>query len=302
MYTATLFEIVQEVDLFSFADDHILNNTFKAGDRLSEMNSIINLENALIDTKTWMDGVKLKMNPDKTEFIYFGFRTQISKCLINSIDVVGDEIERSGVIRYLGGFLDTQFSLRSHVTKKCAIASGNLAKIRSICKFLTQEACEIVIHGLVTSHMDYANGILLNVPDISIKPYQHLQNMSAKITLNRRKHSSTTEALKILHWLPVRARINFKILSLIHQCIHGTAPDYLKSLIHLRKPRISLQNNLNSEYNLETPFNKHKTFGDRSFSGGTPLWNELPHHIKAISNHSDFKQQCKTFLFNKFLM
>ena len=217
-----------------------------------------------------MDGVKLKMNPDKTEFIYFGFRTQISKCLINSIDVVGDEIERSGVIRYLGAFLDTQFSLRSHVTKKGAIASGNLAKIRSIRKFPTQEACEIVIHSLITSHMDYANGILLNVPDISIKPYQCLQNMCAKITLNRRKHSSTTEALKILHWLPVRARINFKILSLTHQCIHGTAPDYLKSLINLRKPRRSLQSNLKSEYNLETPFNKHKTFGDRSFSGEHP--------------------------------
>ena len=75
-------KVSKEVDLFGFADDHILINTFKAGDRQSEMNSIMNLENALIDTKTWMDGVKLKMNPDKTEFIiYFGFRTQISKCL-----------------------------------------------------------------------------------------------------------------------------------------------------------------------------------------------------------------------------
>ena len=63
MYAATLFERVQEVDIFSFADDHILTNIFKAGDRLSEMNSIINLENALIDSKTWMDGVKVKMNP-----------------------------------------------------------------------------------------------------------------------------------------------------------------------------------------------------------------------------------------------
>ena len=172
MYAATLFESVQEVDLFGFADDHILINTFKAGDRQSEMNSIINLENALIDTKTWMDGVKLKMNPDKTEFIYFGFRTQMSKCLIKSIEVVGNEIERSGVVRYLGGFLDTHLSLRSHVTKKCAIASGNIAKIRSIHRFLTQDTCAIVIHGLVTSHMDYANGILLNVQDITIKPYQ----------------------------------------------------------------------------------------------------------------------------------
>ena len=69
--------------------------------------------------------------------------------------------------------------------------------------------------------MDYANGILLNVPDISIKPYECLQNMSAKITLNRRKYSSTTEAFKILHWLPVKARINLKILSLAHNVYMG---------------------------------------------------------------------------------
>ena len=94
--------------------------------------------------------------------------------------------------------------------------------------------------------------------------------MSTKTILNRTKYSSTTEALKILHWLPVRARINFKILSLTHQCIHGTAPDYLKSLINLRIPRRSLRSNLNAEYDLEIPFNKHKTIGDRSFSGGAP--------------------------------
>ena len=114
--------------------------------------------------------------------------------------------------------------------------------------------------------------------------------MSAKIILNRTKHSSTSDALKTLHWLPVRARINFKVLSLTHQCIHGTAPDYLKSLINLRIPTRSLRSNLNAEYDLQIPFNKYKTFGDRSFSGGAPqLWNELPHHIKATSNHSDFK-------------
>ena len=103
--------------------------------------------------------------------------------------------------------------------------------------------------------------------------------MSAKTILNRTKHSTTTEALKILHWLPVRARINFKILSLTHQCIHGTAPDYLKSLINLRIPRRSLRSSLNAEYDLEIPFNKHKTFGDRSFSGGAPPYGMNCHII-----------------------
>ena len=96
--------------------------------------------------------------------------------------------------------------------------------------------------------------------------------------LNRTKHSSSTEALKILHWLPVRARLNFKVLSLTHQYIQGIAPDYLKSLINLRIPRRSLRSNLNAEYDLEIPFNKHKTFGDRSFSGGAPPY-EMTYHI-----------------------
>ena len=58
-----------------------------------------------------MDAVKLKMNPDKTEYIMFGSRIQLSKCVTNSINVVEDLIESSECIRYLGGFLDSDMSL-----------------------------------------------------------------------------------------------------------------------------------------------------------------------------------------------
>ena len=59
-----------------------------------------------------MDAVKLKMNPEKTEFIYFGHKQQLNKCLINSIDVASDKIERTECIRYLGGFLDANLSFK----------------------------------------------------------------------------------------------------------------------------------------------------------------------------------------------
>ena len=83
MYASTFFEVVQDVQLFGFADDHILTDTFQAGNRTSEMNTIVRLEDTLTDTKDWMDAVKLKMNLDKTEFIYFGHKQQLNKCLIN---------------------------------------------------------------------------------------------------------------------------------------------------------------------------------------------------------------------------
>ena len=42
MYASTLFEVVQDVQLFGLADDHILNDTFQASNRISEMNTVIN--------------------------------------------------------------------------------------------------------------------------------------------------------------------------------------------------------------------------------------------------------------------
>jgi hypothetical protein len=70
-----------------------------------------------------MDGVKLKMNTDKTEFILFGSRVQLQKCLMDHIEISGDNINHTSVIRYLGGFLDetASFSMfRDHVRKKCS--------------------------------------------------------------------------------------------------------------------------------------------------------------------------------------
>ena len=47
-----------------------------------------------------MDQTRLKMNLAKTEFIYFGHPRQLIKCTKNTIDVTGDLIVRSELIRY----------------------------------------------------------------------------------------------------------------------------------------------------------------------------------------------------------
>ena len=159
MYASTLFEVVQDVQLFGFVDDHILNDTFQAGNRTLEMNTIVRLKDTLENTKDWMDAVKIKMNPDKTKFIYFGHKQQLNKCLISSIYVTGDMIKCTECNRYLGGFLDANLSFKEHISRKCKIGSHNLYKIQSIRKYLTQKACEIVVNGLVTLQIDYTNGI-----------------------------------------------------------------------------------------------------------------------------------------------
>ena len=236
MYASTLFEVVQDVQLFGFADDHILNDTSQAINRILEMNTIVRLGATLADTKEWMDAVKLKMNLDKTEFIYFGHKQQLNKCLINSIDVTSDKIKCTECIRYLGGFLDVNLSYKEHIFRKCKTVSHELYKIHSKRKYLTQEACDVT--------------------DVTLKPYQRLQNMSAKEILNINKYASSTESLIALHWLPVQARINFKNLTLVHQCIYGNAPEYRRNLLKKKQSKHSLRSCIHNICDLEVPFNK----------------------------------------------
>ena len=99
-----------------------------------------------------------------------------------------------------------------------------------------------------------------------------------------------TPVLKELHWLPVRKRIEFKILLLAYKCLHGTAPSYLRELLKEYVPPRTLRST--SKNLLCEPRNNMKTYGDRSFSACAPkLWNQLPDNIRAAGSVAIFKRQ-----------
>ena len=66
----------------------------------------------MLDIKSWMDTVQLKMNDSKTEFMYFGGPRQLEKCIVNQINVNGEMIPRSQIIGYLGAYLDSALNFK----------------------------------------------------------------------------------------------------------------------------------------------------------------------------------------------
>ena len=58
-------------------------------------------------------------------------------------------------------------------------------------------------------------------------------NASARLIYCVPKFCHITPILKELHWLPVRARIEFKILLITFKAIKGLAPKYLSDLIEI---------------------------------------------------------------------
>ena len=124
---------------------------------------------------------------------------------------------------------------------------------------------------------------------------QRVQNMTAKVVLNQSKYSSTTEAFRKLHWLPIRERIEFKIMCMVWKSLHGMAPPYLSDLLcrnnfHERNLRSSDNTDI-----LIVPWVKNKLFAYRSFSvTGPRRWNSLPNSFRKATTLESFKSQLKT--------
>ena len=96
-----------------------------------------------------------------------------------------------------------------------------ILRIKAARKNLTRSTCNKLMVTLVLSHLDYANSLLGKLPTSSINKMQAVQNIAAKITLGKGKYDSTTRCLQTLHWLPIKERIDYKIISLVYKCIHG---------------------------------------------------------------------------------
>ena len=79
-----------------------------------------------------MDWVRLKMNSAKTEFIYFGSKVQLGKCVVTHLNINDEIVERATTIKYLGAWLDAQLTFKEHTMKKCQTAIINYLCIRNI--------------------------------------------------------------------------------------------------------------------------------------------------------------------------
>ena len=105
-----------------------------------------------------------------------------------------------------------------------------------------------------------------------------------------------------LHWLPIRSRIDFKLGLLVHKCLHGIAPAYLREMLVLKSTVPALSRLCSTtRSDLLVPKTKTKTIVPRSFAtSGPALWNKLPDNLRDPSlSLPVFKQRLKSYLFKQ---
>ena len=176
-----------------------------------------------------------------------------------------------------------------------------LQRIRAMSLFLKESSVKCLVSAFMFSKMDYCNSLLVNLSSGQLQRIQKFQNLAAKLITRRPKREHVTPLLIHLHWLPVKARIEFKIATLCFKCMNNKAPSYLKNLLNPYQPVRSLRSS--TQNLLIVPKTNLKKFGNRSFAyNAATIWNSLPHFLKSISNEATFKAHLKTYLFQAYLL
>ncbi len=73
---------------------------------------------------------------------------------------------------------------------------------------------------------------------ISVRPCDTEDWSNNAFLMRTKKWDHITPALRSLHWLQVRCRVNFKILLLVFKSLHGLAPAYLSDSLTFVSPVI----------------------------------------------------------------
>ena len=249
---------------------------------------------------------KLKLNPDKTEFIIFGLKRQRDKlracCPIN---ILGSPLCPVDSVKNLGVWFDSDFSLSKHVQNVCKSCFVKLHEFIYVRHFLTHDASVLVANALVSSRLDYCNSLFRSLSKFNLLKLHCIQNNAARIVSNTSRYTSITPVLKKLHWLPVEQRTVFKTATLVYKFLHTGFPRYFAPYLSSYSSSYGTRHSQSGGNFLVIPKfypSVHisvKQFGN-SFAFDAPtIWNALPDEIRASPSLASFRKQLKTYLYTK---
>ena len=258
--------------------------------------TLSDIETCVHQVSGWMEQNMLKLNNSKTEVMFFASKHRNESIDGLSLTVGTHEIRPNAVVRNLGVYWDRNFALLAHVNAVCRSCNFQLRNIGRIRHYITEDACRTLVNALVTSRLDYGNALLSGVPDNVLSRLQRIQNTAARIVTRTPKACHISPVLKMLHWLPVKERIQYKILFYTYKALNDSAPPYIRDLLQQYLPTRTLRSE--TKHMLCVPKSKTVTYSKRCFKIMAPvLWNSLPYDIKTSESLGVFKKRLKTYLF-----
>ena len=184
LYTTPLSKIIRlhpHIKFHFYVDDmqlyiHLSHKNASAA--LAKLNA------SLHDVQQWMSPSKLKLNPEKTEFIVFGSKAQRQKISSHfPVSILGSLLYPVDSVRNLGVWFDAEFSFSEHVKRTCKAYFLQMRDLCRIREYLTPEVSVLAANALVSSHLDYCHSLFRGLSYFNQHKLQSIQNTLARILL-----------------------------------------------------------------------------------------------------------------------
>jgi len=298
LYTADLIRLVESHSLCPhlYADDTQISGHCRP-DAAVQLQDRVSA--CIADAASWMRSNRLQLNTAKTELIWCASTRRQHQIPTVPLVVGADNVAPVSSVRDLGIYIDSDLSMRTHISKTVSGCFAVLRQIRSIRRSVTRPVLQSLVVSLVLTRLDYGSATLAGLPAIQLNRLQSVLNAAARLIFSARKYDHVTPLLRELHWLRVPERIAFRLATLAYRCQHELAPHYLAVQLCRVSDNESRQRLRSaSTVDLLVPRTKHSTIGDRSFAvSAAQAWNSLPLSVQMSDSIAIFRRRLKTELF-----
>jgi hypothetical protein len=253
------------------------------------------------DVGEWMRSNRLQLNTAKSEVLWCASYRRQHQLPQSGLRIGADILLPSAAVRNLGVYLDSDVTMRTHVSKVVSGCFAVLRQLRSIRPSVTRPVFVSLVVSLVLSRLDYGNATLAGITEQLTGRLQSVLNAAARLINASRKSEHVTPLLHDLHWLRYPERVDYKLAVLVYRCLNGLAPSYLACEFQ-RVSDIESRRHLRSASttSLVVPRFLRSTLGGRAFPvAAARVWNGLPLHVTTSASLATFKRKLKSELFER---
>jgi len=123
---------------------------------------------------------RLQLNDVKTDLALFGSHVNLIKLAIVVCSLGDVTVKPSTVVRDLGVLLDSELTLKQHISKVASCCYYHIRRLCQVSRFVSGDIMMQLTYTFILSRLDYRKIILAGLSKSSITTLQRVQNAGTR--------------------------------------------------------------------------------------------------------------------------
>lgn len=280
LYSADIRSHITHCKYHIYADDIQVYISCKPADIDS---AIDKLNQDLTTIASWATENCLLLNPNKTKYLVFGSRQQLSGVSITAdVELMNTPVERVYEARNLGLIMDCGLRYEKHIAAAIRSCFYKLKVLYTIRPYLSENLRCQLVESLVLSKLNYVDVVF--GPRLLAKTkrlIQRVQNACARFCFNIPLRAHVTPFLNSHNILKMQHRRKLHLACLLFGVMKYKTPPYLFNKLCC----IKLRERRNCGIQLLTPRHASAAFRGSFRYAASKVWNNIP---PPLRNHKFF--------------